>query len=697
MLHLRLLGDIEVTRDGVPRRLPPSKKTRALLAYLALTGRPHRRERLCTLFWDIADDPRGALRWSLSKIRPLVNEPERERIVADRESVSFDASDVHIDLAEIRRSLARGAEALETEDLEVAAAAYHGEFLEGLNLPDYHDYQAWCVAEREEARALRAGILAALVGRLAEAEQQYQAGIRLAADVGVGATFELTTAWRAIGLQDPSAGAQALRLTATTPSFATTPAPEPVPADRTATELPAAPSHLVGRQGERARLLATLAEARERSQSRIAVILGEPGIGKSRLLSELTAEARRQGGVVLESRAFEAESGRPYGPWIDALRRHPTVLARPTLADDLAPLLPELAREAASEQSRDRLFGAVVEIIQACAKESPPVLLVLDDAQWCDEASAALLHYVARMTSDLPIVVALAVREGELPDNEPLMRLFRGLRHELALDEIRLGSLSCEETEQLLQSFGTDIDAERIFRESAGNPLFALEAARSLPYRQDDVSPTLADLVRDRIQRLPQEANDVLRWCALLGQSFSITRLTVLTPIDLDSLMTAFEGLERHALLHEVLKDGKPTGSYAFSHDVVRKVVSAEISEPRRRLMHLRIAKALDNLSHPDETAAADIAHHAALAGEASMAAGACVSAGQRCLRLFANAEALALARRGMHYAEQLAEPEHLKLTLELMQIRLAAQRPEAPGEIARQIEALAEQALDYG
>ncbi len=166
MLRLRLLGDIEVSRDGAPQPLPPSKKTRALLAYLALTGRPHRRDRLCTLFWEIADDPRGALRWSLSKIRPLVNEPGHERIVADRESVSFDATEVEIDLADIRKRLVPGVEAVSTEDLLATAEAYRGEFLEGLDLADYHEYQAWCVAEREEARALRASILSTLVGRL---------------------------------------------------------------------------------------------------------------------------------------------------------------------------------------------------------------------------------------------------------------------------------------------------------------------------------------------------------------------------------------------------------------------------------------------------------------------------------------------------------------------------------------------------
>ncbi len=75
MLEFRVLGEFEVIRGGAPVTLPPSRKTRALLAYLALTGQKHRRERLCEIFWDVPDDPRGALRWSLSKIRPFVDEP----------------------------------------------------------------------------------------------------------------------------------------------------------------------------------------------------------------------------------------------------------------------------------------------------------------------------------------------------------------------------------------------------------------------------------------------------------------------------------------------------------------------------------------------------------------------------------------------------------------------------------------------
>ena len=90
-LELRFLGEMEVLRAGKRLALPPSKKTRGLLAYLALSGRPHRRERLCSLLWDVADDPRGALRWSLSRLRAIVDEPDLPRILAPRDSVAFAA------------------------------------------------------------------------------------------------------------------------------------------------------------------------------------------------------------------------------------------------------------------------------------------------------------------------------------------------------------------------------------------------------------------------------------------------------------------------------------------------------------------------------------------------------------------------------------------------------------------------------
>jgi DNA-binding SARP family transcriptional activator len=145
-LTLRFLGEMVVTRAGATVPLPPSKKTRALLAWLAVTGRAHTRERLCSLLWDVADDPRAALRWSLTRIRPLVDEPGRTRLVADRQGVKLEAHGALVDVIEARRRLSQGLEGLDTDALRRLAAEFRGEFLEGLDLADFHAFHAWCVA-----------------------------------------------------------------------------------------------------------------------------------------------------------------------------------------------------------------------------------------------------------------------------------------------------------------------------------------------------------------------------------------------------------------------------------------------------------------------------------------------------------------------------------------------------------------------
>jgi pimeloyl-ACP methyl ester carboxylesterase/DNA-binding SARP family transcriptional activator len=171
-LSIRLLGEFEILQAGTPVALPPSRKTRALLAYLVVTGRRHRRERLCRLLWDVPDDLRASLRWSLSRLRPLVDQPDRGRIVADRDFVAFDATGVSVDLARVRRELAGGPEALSTERLLDLSTAFRGEFLEGMALPDQHDFEAWLVAERDGARRTRASLLSALLPRLMATPEQ---------------------------------------------------------------------------------------------------------------------------------------------------------------------------------------------------------------------------------------------------------------------------------------------------------------------------------------------------------------------------------------------------------------------------------------------------------------------------------------------------------------------------------------------
>jgi DNA-binding SARP family transcriptional activator len=119
VLEIRVLGGLDVIRDGASVALPPSRKTRALLGYLALSRGPHRREQLCEMFWDVPDDPRGALRWSLSKIRPLVDEPSSPRLLADRQSIELRTDAAAVDFLAVE--VCAGAKAASAEALAGAA------------------------------------------------------------------------------------------------------------------------------------------------------------------------------------------------------------------------------------------------------------------------------------------------------------------------------------------------------------------------------------------------------------------------------------------------------------------------------------------------------------------------------------------------------------------------------------------------
>jgi DNA-binding SARP family transcriptional activator/pimeloyl-ACP methyl ester carboxylesterase len=161
---IRLLGPISISRADQPVPLPQSQKTRALLAYLSVTERPHSRERLCRMFWDATDDPRGALRWSLSKLRALDDEGN-PRIRADRRTVAFDPGGATVDALEVRKAAAVGLDGLSLGRVRELAAMFRGAFLEGLELPDFDEFQAWRVAQREQFRQLHLGLLRTLVAR----------------------------------------------------------------------------------------------------------------------------------------------------------------------------------------------------------------------------------------------------------------------------------------------------------------------------------------------------------------------------------------------------------------------------------------------------------------------------------------------------------------------------------------------------
>jgi pimeloyl-ACP methyl ester carboxylesterase/DNA-binding SARP family transcriptional activator len=160
-ITINVMGELAVFNDNVAVSLPASKRTRALLAFLALTNQSHRREWLCDVFWEETDDPRAALRWSLSKIRPLVN-ILKERLIADRQRVSFNISDVEIDIHKwIEQTKLKS---LTYSDLKIVAAKLNEPLLVGIDLPRQELFQEWLNSERSKISKIRVSVLLRLVG-----------------------------------------------------------------------------------------------------------------------------------------------------------------------------------------------------------------------------------------------------------------------------------------------------------------------------------------------------------------------------------------------------------------------------------------------------------------------------------------------------------------------------------------------------
>ena len=485
-LELRYLGEFEVLRDGEAVQLPPSKKTRALLAYLSLHSRRFRRETLCELLWEIPDDPRGSLRWSLSKLRNLVNDEDTDRVVADRTNVSIDTSDVIIDVSTLHELASNGLGEVSTEALETAALRYRGNFLEGLELSNLHDFHAWFVAEREQSIRSQTALLGELVSRLeddperaipyarslvgispydeelrvrligllhatkrsAEGEEQYQLGIRILKEAGVEATAALHEARRASRIDAPRV---------------ITRAPISPQADSSASR--PLSNTLFGRDAEAELLANALSAVVESGRAKMLLVRGAPGIGKSRVLEYVLERASQSDAFILHATAFESDAFRPFAIWIDSLRS--------LQMNDVEEIF-----GGSDVSNRDRLFAGLSDLI---ARESAarPVVLIFDNMHWCDDSSAAALHYVARMNRMRPLLGVFAARGDELRDNAPLQQAMRGMRNDKLLQEIKLGPLPEAALSQLIEEQAPGTDSGRLSGECGGNPLLAIELARA--------------------------------------------------------------------------------------------------------------------------------------------------------------------------------------------------------------------------
>lgn len=713
-LELRLLGELQLYRDGREIALPPSKKTRALLAYLVATGTAHRREQLCDLLWDGPGDPRGELRWSLSKLRPLIDEGDAIRLKADRVRVAFEPCRVRIDLALVREQLRDIADA-SLESLRAAVGLFRGEFLDGLDLPACYRFHQWCLSEREALSSLRLAALAALVERLHECPEEALAHARsrviadpLSEDAHAGvirllgrlgrkrdtlATYEHARKLLEKELGCPLSGAldrarlTLIRSRRSAPDASVDDAAKGAAGDRYAQ--PVVP--FVGRLKERAAVDELVSASAGGRVGQLLLICGEPGIGKTRLLDHLSERMALIGGLVSHGRAFEAEAVYPYGAWIDVLRAIPADAIPADLQRNLALLRPDLGTAARESLDRARLFDAVVTLLRHLAGITP-IAVVLDDLQWLDEASSSLLHYVIR-SLDPPgsLLLAGAVRSGELQDNAGVASLVRAMERAGRLRKLELTGLSATETAELVQAVNPAADRVSVFDRSEGNPLFALETARSSGIPLLLPGGSLQAVIAEQLERLDESARQLLVWAAALGRSFSSVLLARLADFEIPVLLTSLEELERRGIIRAAGIE-----RYDFVHDLIRQGVYQTLSQPRRRLVHGQIARHLAEVVTGDDSVAGDLVRHAELAGDHATAVRACILAGDRALRLFANAEARTVAQRGRTHLERSGDdPRQHEWLIGLLRIEVLSASgpgmrplPRVVGELLRAIAA---------
>jgi DNA-binding SARP family transcriptional activator len=162
-LQVRLLGPFTISRDGVPLTLPASRKVRALFAYLLLAPYAATRSQLCELLWDVPNDPRGELRWCLSKIRRIADQPGHRRVHTRADTIELDLSDCLVDAIEITRATQKGIETLAAEQLRTLSALFAGDFLDGLEIDRSQVFNSWLIAQRHRFRGYHAALLEHLV------------------------------------------------------------------------------------------------------------------------------------------------------------------------------------------------------------------------------------------------------------------------------------------------------------------------------------------------------------------------------------------------------------------------------------------------------------------------------------------------------------------------------------------------------
>ena len=633
-LGLTLLGDFQARiGSGPPLRLR-TRKTQALLAYLALPpGTAHSRDKLAGLLWGDRSQgqARSRFRETLFALRRTLAPVDPPCLIVTGESLALDADAVDVDACAFERLARVG----DPASLTRAAAMYGGDFLAGLAFRGTI-FEEWLMAERERLRELALETLARLLsqqraagaredalqtalrllaldplqeavhrtlmrlyaelGRRGSALQQYQlCAATLARELGVDPEEESRRLYEEILRRHPAE-----------PSGDAPDGPEP----RELGAVVSAEAPLTGREAEMSRLRAMVAEADPR-QGRVVVLLGEAGVGKTRLVAELDARAHALGRRVLSGRCYESEQILPFAPWLEILRGAWSLADERWRADlpvpvarELGRLLPEIGAKdtgAAPGPEYLKLFEGVTLLIEH-AGQRQPLVLILEDLHWADEMSVRLLAFVCRRSRAWRVLVVATAREEDVGDTPILRQALGEVTVEPHVETLALRALSREDTVHLVRALaraGTEDETsarvgEEVWRASGGNPLVIVEAMRAVSHGalspgldRLSVPERVRDVIRGQIDRLDEPSRDVLALASVIGREFEFALLHHASGLDEAAAARAVESLARRRILHNVGE------RLDFTHDRVREVAYGLILPARRSLLHRQAADAL--------------------------------------------------------------------------------------------------------
>ena len=644
-IDLRFLGGFEVRLSHGSPLTVPTRKAQGLLAYLALPcGVAHPRDKLAALLWgDMREgQARANLRQTLFMLRKALPVAVSDALRLDAPTMALEPAAVDVDVATFEHLTTAGT----PDALARAAAVYQGDLLQGLAVREA-PFEEWLMAERERLRELALEALAKLLAQQRAAgttevavqtalrllaldpllEPAHRTLMRLYAQLGRRDTalrqyqMCVDVLRRELGVEPEEETKQLyreiLRVRLLPPPTTAGSGGKGSPSHAAVLHLcpltPATGTRLVGREADVARLNEAMTGA-EGGRGQLVVILGEAGIGKTRLVSELASGGlQSRSRRVLIGRCHEAEQIVPFGPWAEAFRGAHISDDLTHLRDDpawrreLARLLPELdwrdAADTVGSADPMRLFEAVAQLLNLLAARQP-LLLILEDLHWADEMSVRLLAYLGHRLQDWPILLVATARADE-PEAAFPTRWIEAQEREPQVLRLVLAPLSHPETETLVRMLapagvpGTVLVhlGEKIWHISQGNPFVAVETMRTLSEEaMQAASPDvpLPSCVRESITRrlngLTSNAGRLAAVGAVIGRDFDFHVLP--RTAGLSEGLTA-EALEELVRRHILQAKGD---RFAFVHDRVREVAYARLLSPRRKLLHREVAEALEAL-----------------------------------------------------------------------------------------------------